>query len=972
MRMGHLRFEKKKLIITTLLFVIGAGIFVFALHGASAYADCGVTNLGACYREAVGTILQNTINMLTRGIGSLMFKIVGILVVVGNYGNFIDAPVVIKGWIMVRDVMNMFFVIVLLVIAIATILQKKELAYQALLPRLIITALIINFSKTICGLLIDASQIFMLTFFGAIQSASGSNFAVLAGIPTIFSKGVNAGCGAGAVAGAVGDVFTSIFAFLWALAMVLIATFVIVILLIMLIVRIVTLWFLVILSPLAFFFIGLKQVDPKGIGKTWMDEFMKQLLFGPAVGFFLWLSLSVTQDTVDANIAKGKTDIREVNMVGAMGPGYENEMNKMKTTTALDDDCSKDETGSMSTSGIMSTLVGMGLLLGTLVVANATSNKAGQVASNYAGDVMKGKKWGFTPMSMIGKGVKEQGGRLSEKIQAKQYGVFDRAINAPRDVGNVIRRLRGKEEKPRISTRAKAQAVDLNEKQHQEEMKFRQKAQNMGSQKPDELYKNREKAKGYDRDAYNQMIVEKGLLGKPRGGDREEEEKKDAEIVKELENSLKNLPESFMKFEQKLEEVAAHLAMSLDSFKDKSGKLNESKVKAELQSGKLNVDTFFPPWININPDQLRKIATNSDKSPIERAMAVMKLQQGGHLNDSNPDDQKLVSEATDGFKGVPKLQKEFTEGLAKSNSKLHFEQNYTGVDDKGNKKAEKFFSELNVDKVSGKVLNADSVKSLMTDLGGLDILARKFLESPANKLQDTLEEMPDKKSRNEIINAMDDTAIAKAGDGTRKAIAMGSGNFAKAYKGVAGVDFAEKLQHDDKLKASYVDSKNLDTLKDGESMYHARKKGAKHEDKHLDVIRSNDDQKNALIEGLKAEIAHADTQPDSGDDKMKAQIELLKLTRNTDHVDLANVNTLLDSKFANAVNMGDLRLVEKGAGGADYDRFVEILSSKTKEQLMEFAKVAKDKENIMRDVVAKLQSQGKGEFVLALQREGAV
>lgn len=956
--------NKKRGVLCTLLLGIGAGVFVFAFWGNGADAFPVLSNLANDVAVGFFEFIQAILASIVRLIGMTMFKIVGLLIIVGQYNGFINNEAVKTGWVIVRDVMNMFFVIVLLIIAISTILQQKNFAYQQMLPRLIVTALIINFSKTICGIFIDFSQVFMLTFFSAIFNASGANFAVLAGMPGLFAKGSAGACSdpsAAAAAGAAGKAFLAL---LWALVMIVIATIVILALLLMLIIRIITLWFLIILSPVAFFFLGIKDVQ--GIGKKWMDAFTQQVLFGPAVGFFLWLSLTVTQ-----GVSSGEADVSKVSMTKVLGAKTAGEVERFEAQSGVDSDCGN--TGSMETGGIASMIVGMGLLIGTLVVAQQTSNAAGGAVSKFA---MSGIKdiTGATKGAQMFKGFTD---RQREKVLGGQSKAVDKLINAPRDAGNFIRRIRGKEEKPRIATRAAAESIDASEKAHKEQMDFRKKALKMGSQSPDELYKNREKAKGHDRTAYNQMIMERGLLGKDK-----DHEKDDEEIVKELEQSLKNLPESFREFENKLKEVAAHLAQTLDSFKDKNGNLNEGKMKAELQSGKLNADTFFSPWVSIDPNQLHKIAADPAKSPIRRAMAVMKLQQNGQLNDNDPVHQTLVSNATDGFKGVPKLQKEFMEGLAKTNSKLHFREAYTGTykDADGNtkQKAEKFISELVVGKVTGKVLNADNIKSLETDLGGLDKLSEKLLTMPANKLQETLEDMPDAQGRARIVSAMDtitdhttgERIIDKGGDGIKKAVAMGSGNFHIAYRGQE-TQFAEKLEHDDKLKASYIDSKNIDTLKNGQLSYHARAKGVKRDDKHLDAIRSNDVQKAALIEGLEAEMTHADSQGDS-EGKMKAQIELVKLTRSSDKVNLTDINKILDGKFANAINLGDLRLVEKGAGGADYNRFVEILASKTREQLVEFAKVAKDKEKIMRDVVARLNAQGKGEFVQALQREGAV
>ena len=63
------------------------------------------------------------------------------------YNNFIDAPPVVIGWLMVRDVANMFFVVALLVIAFGTILGLEQYEWKKTLLKLILAAIFINFSK---------------------------------------------------------------------------------------------------------------------------------------------------------------------------------------------------------------------------------------------------------------------------------------------------------------------------------------------------------------------------------------------------------------------------------------------------------------------------------------------------------------------------------------------------------------------------------------------------------------------------------------------------------------------------------------------------------------------------------------------------------------------------------------------------------------------------------------------------------
>lgn len=85
----------------------------------------------------------------------------------------IDA--VTRGWTITRDIANIFFIFALLVIAIATILRLESYGAKQLLPKLIIAALLINFSLVIAFAVVDASNILALAFINEIGTPSVSN-----------------------------------------------------------------------------------------------------------------------------------------------------------------------------------------------------------------------------------------------------------------------------------------------------------------------------------------------------------------------------------------------------------------------------------------------------------------------------------------------------------------------------------------------------------------------------------------------------------------------------------------------------------------------------------------------------------------------------------------------------------------------------------------------------------------------------
>lgn len=233
--------------------------------------------------------------LLTRLVGFILFLEVKGLIEVAQYSNFVSpGPTAVQvGWRVARDLSNMFFIIILLVIAFATIVGYEEYNLRRLLPRLLIMAVVINFSKTITGLVIDVGQVIMLTFVNGFKDAAGGNFLKAFQVDKLLRMSQR------------GDVSTGglVVGMMLAFVMVSIAAAVVLIMLITLIFRFVYLWILVILSPIAF----LASTIPPGrpVYDKWWGELKKYVIYGPIVAFFLWLAL-LTAQLSQGNIAQGE------------------------------------------------------------------------------------------------------------------------------------------------------------------------------------------------------------------------------------------------------------------------------------------------------------------------------------------------------------------------------------------------------------------------------------------------------------------------------------------------------------------------------------------------------------------------------------------------------------------------------------------------------------------------------------------
>ncbi len=273
-------FTKKHLIWGGGLFILTALFFLFSI--STARAD----PIKNTVLEIIGVITQAIISLL----GSIFLKIAHIIINrVAPYNDFIDSPTVTQGWSIVRDISNMFFIIILLAIAFGTMFGRQDYDYKQRLPRLLIMAIMINFSKTITGLVIDASQVGMLTFVNAFQAAAGGNLANALGIHQLMNiskQAINIGTS------------DTLIGMLFAILIMAISTATVGILLITLIYRIGMLWIITILSPAAFLLSTFRRGEK--FYNDWWEKLICWSMSGPVLAFFLWLALATASSSGDS------------------------------------------------------------------------------------------------------------------------------------------------------------------------------------------------------------------------------------------------------------------------------------------------------------------------------------------------------------------------------------------------------------------------------------------------------------------------------------------------------------------------------------------------------------------------------------------------------------------------------------------------------------------------------------------------
>ncbi|MFH1546853.1 MAG: hypothetical protein ABIC57_00020, partial [bacterium] len=249
----------------------------------------GVVLISPVFAEDGGTMG----NMFLRALASFFLMLAQICIAgtiwalrffisLASYNGYIDVGIVKVGWVMVRDVANMFFVVAFLVIAFATILGIEQYEWKKGLIKLVIAAIFINFSNVIAQLFIDAAHVFTITFLNAISATAGGNLVGMFNLEKI-SQITGAKMGGDITSEVLGGAFMAfVLGFMSFVAM---GAYVVIMAL-----RVVLLWALIIMSPLAYIF----QVLPKtqNYAQEWWKEFSEQVIVAPIMVLFVWLSFA--------------------------------------------------------------------------------------------------------------------------------------------------------------------------------------------------------------------------------------------------------------------------------------------------------------------------------------------------------------------------------------------------------------------------------------------------------------------------------------------------------------------------------------------------------------------------------------------------------------------------------------------------------------------------------------------------------
>lgn len=227
-------------------------------------------------------------------IGATILNIVLNPAIMNNvFGN----PAIYGGWSIIRDICNLLFLLLMLLVAFGTIVQSQKYNIKNSLPKLLFAIFLINFSNVIAGAIIDFGNILMYGILDWVCTSSATCFSGFTGgllsVVDIFSNrygifeswswtGIDS---KDAIGLAIATVYTFVFAFL----LMALAAF--------LLVRTAALALLLILAPFAYF--GEVMPGMEKVASKWWDNIWSYTLFGPIFALMLYISGEMAKITID-------------------------------------------------------------------------------------------------------------------------------------------------------------------------------------------------------------------------------------------------------------------------------------------------------------------------------------------------------------------------------------------------------------------------------------------------------------------------------------------------------------------------------------------------------------------------------------------------------------------------------------------------------------------------------------------------
>lgn len=280
----------------------------------------GSNDPGDSMLSAILSILNLILGLIIKFLLWLTALVMSFFQSVLSYAGFTTSDFVVKMWKAVRDFVNLFFILALLGIAVANIVQYEinNYAVKTILPKLIVVVIVVNFSRLIVGLGIDAGNVMEAGIYqiagmgphgGGTQAVCSTTTTQVGTLDVSIPQDIKDGSILCRLAkglrfqelqnyretgNANESTLTSLFLINIAILLILVMMlFGFLALAITFTIRIIVLWALAITSPL----FVISKISPMGssISSEWQSKFVKYAFMQVKVAFFLTLAVLASE-----------------------------------------------------------------------------------------------------------------------------------------------------------------------------------------------------------------------------------------------------------------------------------------------------------------------------------------------------------------------------------------------------------------------------------------------------------------------------------------------------------------------------------------------------------------------------------------------------------------------------------------------------------------------------------------------------
>ncbi|MDE1875016.1 MAG: hypothetical protein KGH68_03055 [Patescibacteria group bacterium] len=287
-----------------------AALFLAIPHQAHAWSLVGLA------WSSISSVLVSLYEIIVLPIAAFVLYLVGMLMdsaitlSINTAYIFSLSPAVNLGWVIIRDIANICFIFILIYISITTIVQgtNANFGIKNMLTKVIIAAILINFSLFFTKVIVDVSNVFGNWLYGGVEktlvvnttNGSPTNHTSLSGL--IATRLGIAGFWSATPNANGSSWLTSDFITVFLrLAVVLIAIYIFAYVTILFLARAIEILFLLVFSPIGFMGEVLPQI--KKYADEWWSELSKAAIFPIAFLLMLYISLQFINSLGSLNLS---------------------------------------------------------------------------------------------------------------------------------------------------------------------------------------------------------------------------------------------------------------------------------------------------------------------------------------------------------------------------------------------------------------------------------------------------------------------------------------------------------------------------------------------------------------------------------------------------------------------------------------------------------------------------------------------